>query len=101
MKKNYEIYIGPFSDKKHGKVPGFILGDDLYPDRYTIVIDSRLPIEQQKHVLKHEFAHMLLGHVEQFWRGDEVEQEAEEMAYRMTDDEMNDLIRHATKIERM
>ena len=87
----YKLKYIPFADTIHGIVKGMSCrpeGQDIF----TIIIDSRLTESDQAHQLKHELAHLVLGHHEHPERDlKQIEREAEAHAAAMTDEEFNNL----------
>ena len=60
-------------------IEGFVT--ELRAGRYVVCLNSRLPAEERERVLRHELAHVRLGHFDQDNRpGQELEQEADILA---------------------
>lgn len=93
--KQFKLQYIPFVEEIRGYVRG-IARMDVKRGRYYIYIDSTLPQDQQKWTLKHELAHIYLGHLDNPERDvEEVEAEADAKADTMTDEELNELLKWA------
>lgn len=77
-----------------------------YLTEYVIAINTKYPKDVQKITIKHEFAHILLNHIDRYKAPTKEEQErneieAEEYAMKMTDETLQRLLNKAYRIERM
>lgn len=52
----------PFPKDLHGRVPGFTVNQG---NNFFILIDSTISENEQTRILKHEFAHIILKHLDQ------------------------------------
>ena len=78
------LYI-PFPDEAHNIIGGMIQFNEK-TKQYNILIDSRQSEEQQLFTLKHEFGHVMLGHLEDSSKPTIIkESEADDYAHAMTD----------------
>ncbi len=90
--QSFKLDYRPFPPELHGKIRG-ITG--VKPNGKTIVlIDSTLSETERKKTLKHELAHIVLGHFLDTEQRDvmELEAEAEAKADSMTEEELNGLL---------
>lgn len=58
--KLIQILFCPFPEGAHNKLYGVTR---LYNGQYQILIDNLQPEERQQRTLRHEYAHMMLGHL--------------------------------------
>ena len=61
--KLIDIAYVPFPDEVHGKIAGATTRNEQ-KHRYQILIDNRYPAEFQQRCLRHEYGHIMLGHLE-------------------------------------
>ena len=79
------IAYTPFPDDAHNIARGIIRFNSK-TKQYNILIDSRQSEEQQLFTLKHEFGHVMLGHLEDSSKPTTIkESEADDYAHAMTD----------------
>ena len=79
------IAYTPFPDDAHNTIGGMVRYN-VKTKQYNILIDSRQSEEQQLFTLKHEFGHIMLGHMEDPHKPTSVkEYEADNYAHSMTD----------------
>ena len=92
--QNFRLKYKPFPPELHGQLAGITGGK---PDgNLTVIIDSTLSEEEQKKTLKHELAHIALGHFQNTGRDMmRLEEEADAKADRMTDTELEALMQWA------
>ena len=62
--KLIDIAYVPFPDAAHGKLFGVTTRNEQ-KHRYQILIDNRNPAEVQQRCLRHEYGHIMLGHLEE------------------------------------
>ena len=75
----------PFPDDVHDNAAGLVQFNEQ-TKQYIILIDSRQPAAEQIFTLKHEFGHIMLGHMEDPGKPTSVkEHEADNYAHSMTD----------------
>ena len=102
LMKPCKIVFCSFPESENPDLCGFAR-EDL--NEYVIAINTKLPKDVQKITMKHEFAHILLNHVDRYKAPTKEEQErneieAEEYATEMTDETLQHLLKKAHKIER-
>lgn len=104
--QRFKLVCKPFPAELRD-VYGFIVANG---GRYLIWIDSNQDARTQDRALRHELAHLVLGHLDktkplieidphnvEFGEGwEEREQEADSFAERMTDAELAELMQYAT-----
>ena len=89
----FKLYYRKFPDGAHGVIHGYARMKEGYA---VILIDSRLPEEQQKHTLRHELAHLWLNHFDDTDIGiAAIEAEADRFADEMTQEEFQNLMQWA------
>ena len=96
--QNFRLIYKPFPPEIHGQIGGITGGKP--GGRLTVMIDSTLTEEEQKKTLKHELAHIALGHLEDDRANRanylknvmELEAEADAKAGSMTEAEFNSLM---------
>lgn len=76
-----KVYYKPFAVALRGIVRGVSSADG------AILIDSTLPAADQDHALRHELAHLVIGHHDRGW-GAAIETEADAMAAKFTADQL-------------
>lgn len=93
--QNFRLFYKPFPPEYHGIIKGATGGKP--GGRLTILIDSLLSAAEQKKTLKHELAHIALGHFSDTEeRGvTELEAEADAKAESMTEEELETLLKWA------
>lgn len=93
--QKFRIRYKPFPAELHGEICGMVGGKP--GGMLTVLIDSTLSDEEQKRTLKHELAHIFLEHLNQEDRTyKDVEAEADAAAARMTDTELEALLKLAS-----
>ena len=58
--KLIDVLYFPFPDYLHGHFGGFATYSG---GRYRVIIDNRQTEERQRHFLRHEYGHIMLGHI--------------------------------------
>lgn len=93
--QNFRLIYKPFPPEFHGQLGGVTGGKP--GGRLTVLIDSLLSEKEQKKTLKHELAHIALGHFSDTEeRGvTELEAEADAKADSMTEEELETLLKWA------
>lgn len=85
------VFYRPFPAACGGTVHGLVSSSR---GRITILIDSSQDEQTQRKALRHELAHVVLGHLEDTTRStSQIEAEAEDLAARMTDEEMEKILK--------
>lgn len=96
-KFSFRVKSVPFPEEIRGEIRGGVHKSDKKPGYYWIVIDETLPHDQYTWVLKHELAHIILGHFEidetnttedYIQNFKEIEAAANNYADQMTDEEL-------------
>lgn len=90
--QNFRLIYKPFPPEFHGQIGGVTGGKP--GGRLTVLIDSTLSEAERKKTLKHELAHIALGHFLDTEQREvmELEAEADAKADSMTDAELNSLM---------
>ena len=88
----FDVLFAPFPDEAHNYARGLVDYDEE-KKRFNIAVDTRQSEEQQLFTLKHEFAHIMVGHV--FGSDKPItirESEADDYANKMTDSMFESLL---------
>jgi Zn-dependent peptidase ImmA (M78 family) len=91
--KNFKLEYRPFPAEAQGVIFGFISSAGRVP---RIMIDSTRDEQTQRKALRHELAHLMLGHVDNL-NADlgELEAEADAAAANMTEEDIKALLQWA------
>ena len=93
--QHFRLVYTPFPEGATGKIHGAVKKYEKY---CIILIDSNTPKEMQAKSLRHELAHIALGHLEDTTRElQEIEAEADSLAERMQESEFNALMQWELK----
>lgn len=91
--KNFKLEYRPFPAEAQGVIFGFISSEGRVP---RIMIDSTRDEQTQRKALRHEIAHLMLGHVDNLGAAlGELEAEADAAAANMTEAELEALLQWA------
>ena len=91
--KQIKVIYAAFPKETQGNVFGFTFENK---SSFVVMIDSTQSTERQKKTLKHEVAHIILGHFEQEDRPiQDIETEASEKAATMTDADLEMILSKA------
>lgn len=92
--QHYKLRYLQFPEELRGEIYGMTLQEN---GKLTVFIDSSMTEAEQKKNLKHELAHIFLGHLEAVEQRPETELEAEAIAFSdyMTDEDLEALLKWA------
>ena len=94
--KRFVVFRRQFPEEAHGRITGATRYNADF-GWYDILIDKDLDEGTYRQTIKHELAHIVLGHFDdelQIDNIDEIEKAAEDYANKMTDAEFSQLLKY-------